>query len=37
MPSYLKWGVAALGVFLALALVWIVLLGPAVLILLHPR
>jgi hypothetical protein len=37
MSSLVKFGIAAVVVFIALAVLWIVLLGPAALILLKPR
>jgi len=37
MPTYLKWGLAAVAVLLVFSVFWIVLLGPAALILLKPR
>jgi hypothetical protein len=37
MSSLVKFGITAVVVFIALAVLWIVLLGPAALILLKPR
>jgi len=37
MPGYLKLGVTVVCALLVFALLWIVLLGPATLLLLHPR
>jgi hypothetical protein len=37
MSSLAKFGIAAVVLFIAFAVLWIVLLGPAALILLKPR
>jgi hypothetical protein len=37
MSSLVKFGIGAVVLFVALAVLWIVLLGPAALILLKPR